>query len=366
MDASHPDSVQRYRVAPTITYPSSTYSWTAGAGRPGNSTITGTDSAGNTGTSVLAFVRDNAAPNGGALQVNGTNATVAGSTSFNRTGSFTLTRTDYTDALSGMLRAFSCANRPRWLATLCGAFGSAVPRLPVRRTVRTDLRVLPVHAHGHRQSRQRRQSKHDRQGRPRCPDFWRLNRQRRRRERRRVPPARATQLAFAINARTDWTDAESGLASSVLTRAQATLTAGTCGTYGATTTLVGTPAQTGLTTGCYRYQLIGTDNAGNTSTITTVVRYDVTAPTGGALTVNGVAASGAGTTSTVNGPSFTIGTRTDFTDAAAGIASSVLTREFATLTGTTCGAFGAADHAGRESHPDRARDRLLPLSAHRH
>ena len=38
---------------------------------------------------------------------------------------------------------------------------------------------------------------------------------------------------------------------------------------------------------------------------------DSTAPTGGALTVNGVAASGGGTTSYDTDGSFTIGTRTD-------------------------------------------------------
>jgi hypothetical protein len=86
--------------------------------------------------------------------------------------------------------------------------------------------------------------------------------------------------------------------------------------------------------------LTGTDRAGNAASVTTIVKQDVTNPTGGALTVNGVAATGAGSSSTANTGSFTI-TRTNYTDANSGLASSTLTREFATLTGTTCGAYGA-------------------------
>ncbi len=73
----------------------------------------------------------------------------------------------------------------------------------------------------------------------------------------------------------------------------------------------------------------------------TLVR-DVTAPAGGALTVNGTAASAAGSSSSVSTPSFTIGLRTDFAEAlsgtAAGLGSSTLVRDQAPLTGTTCGA----------------------------
>ncbi len=84
--------------------------------------------------------------------------------------------------------------------------------------------------------------------------------------------------AFTIGLRTDYTDATAGLASSTLTREQGTLAADACSAYGAPTTLVGTPAQSGLATGCYRYLLTGTDNVGNTVTITTVVKVDTSAP----------------------------------------------------------------------------------------
>ena len=89
---------------------------------------------------------------------------------------------------------------------------------------------------------------------------------------------------FTIGLRTDWTEnqtaTESGLASSTLVRTTASYTsADTCGSFGSPTTLVGTPAQNGLTTGCYRYTLTGTDNVGNTTTITTTVKVDTDAPT---------------------------------------------------------------------------------------
>ena len=56
------------------------------------------------------------------------------------------------------------------------------------------------------------------------------------------------------------------------------MNADACSAYGAPTTLVGTPAQSGFATGCYRYVLTGTDNVGNTASITTVVKVDTTAP----------------------------------------------------------------------------------------
>src|SRR2546428_8268193 len=37
--------------------------------------------------------------------------------------------------------------------------------------------------------------------------------------------------------------------------------------------------QTGLSTGCYRYTLTGTDNVGNTSSVQTTVKVDTSDPT---------------------------------------------------------------------------------------
>ncbi len=266
-----------------------------------------------------------------------------------------------------------------------------------------------------------------------------------------------TTGAFAITARSDYTEAlgpaAAGLAASLLVREQAPLAGNACGSFGSPVTLAGTPAQSGLTTGCWRYTLTGTDNVGNSASISTTVKVDttapvfgapalvlgasgpfaftsgttayyngaagagssitvsaptvgdpdsgltqvtfptpagftgggadasapysatytwasatgagaqtvtaantagltasapftlvrdVTAPTGGALTVNGLAASAAGTRSSTVPPSFTIGLRTDpaeaQTAAASGLAASTLVRDQAPLSGATCGA----------------------------
>ena len=71
----------------------------------------------------------------------------------------------------------------------------------------------------------------------------------------------------------------------------------------------------------------------------------MTAPAGGALTVNGTAASVGGTSSDAGG-TFTIGTRTDYTEtqgaAASGLASSTLTRDSATYTNGVCGTYSGS------------------------
>ncbi len=98
--------------------------------------------------------------------------------------------------------------------------------------------------------------------------------------------------SFAI-VRTDYTDGGSGLSSSVLTRETATLSstdaiaAGTCGTYGTASVIVGQPAQTVTGPSCYRYTLTGTDNVGNVSATTSIVKVDTTAPSAPGLTLSG-------------------------------------------------------------------------------
>jgi hypothetical protein len=101
-----------------------------------------------------------------------------------------------------------------------------------------------------------------------------------------------TTGSFAIGTRTDYTETQtptvSGLLSSTLVRDEATLNADfTCGTFGSATTLVGSPAQSGLATGCYRYTLTGTDNVANAASINTIVKVDTTAPTATNVTLGG-------------------------------------------------------------------------------
>jgi len=85
------------------------------------------------------------------------------------------------------------------------------------------------------------------------------------------------------------------------------------------------------------------NNANLTNTNTFTITPDTTAPTGGALTVNGTNATGPGSTSTTSNPGFTIGTRTNYTEASgSGLASSTLTVQSATLTNNnSCGAAGS-------------------------
>ena len=88
--------------------------------------------------------------------------------------------------------------------------------------------------------------------------------------------------SFPIDARTDYseTGGESGLASSTLVRTTASFsTPDTCGTFGSPITLVGNPSESGLATGCYKYTLTGTDNVGNTVSISTIVKVDTDNPT---------------------------------------------------------------------------------------
>ncbi len=256
--------------------------------------------------------------------------------------------------------------------------------------------------------------------------------------------------------RTDYTEektkTQSGLASSTLTVASASLANNACGTFGAPSTIVGAPAQS-EPTGCYRYTLTGTDNAGNSASVATTVKVDTTppstptlavgglsgntyynastntlyfrpasggaftviasssdaatgilgyafgslvangftetqtggqnvyafgvsatqpaaaptvsatnnagassanatyslvadtsAPTGGALSVNGTAASAAGSSSYNTTGSFAIGTRTEYSaDTGSGVASSVLTRAAGKLSANACSGYGTPE-----------------------
>src|SRR5213075_2675646 len=273
--------------------------------------------------------------------------------------------------------------------------------------------------------------------------------------------------SFTIGAISDYTDSGSGLASSLLTRQPTTLSSsdgivdGNCGSFGSATTISSrsTPIAQNLSgPNCYLYTLTGTDNVGNTVSISTTVRVDTSgpsvplssatgntyingttvyinaqagksgsfqasatstdgdsgilklnfpslsgfsggggdigsspyqttyswsgaigasgsqtvtssdyasltstasftvtpdtaAPAGGALTVNGTAASGAGTAGYNSSGSFTISAISDYTDAGSGLASSTLTRQAATLSAGTCGSYGATSTISSRATP---------------
>jgi len=89
----------------------------------------------------------------------------------------------------------------------------------------------------------------------------------------------------------------------------------------------------------------GTDSLGDQTTTNLTFTNDTTTPTGGAVTVNGVAATSGGSSSSSTATSFSISSRTDYTDSGSGLASSVLTIQSASENAST-GACGSAGSAG--------------------
>src|SRR5207247_5862619 len=98
-------------------------------------------------------------------------------------------------------------------------------------------------------------------------------------------------------------------------------------------------------------------NASLTSTSSFTISPDTSNPSGGALTVNATAASSGGSSSYNNAGSFTIGAISDYTDSGSGLASSLLTRQPATLSSSdgiadgSCGSFGGATTISSRSTP---------------
>ena len=88
-----------------------------------------------------------------------------------------------------------------------------------------------------------------------------------------------TNPGFAVNSRTDYTDGGAGISSSRLTIRSATMTnnstcgaAGSGGPFTTATTVIGT-TNVPITVGyCYVYTLTGTDNVGNSTSISTTVK----------------------------------------------------------------------------------------------
>ena len=117
----------------------------------------------------------------------------------------------------------------------------------------------------------------------------------------------------------------------------------------------------------------GRDAAGNATIATTLTFVnDSTAPSGGGvLSVNGTAASGAGTPSYDTDGDFAIGTRTDYTEtpsgSESGLASSTLVRTTAHVHLSEClRRLRVGHHDRRQPEPDRSGYRLLPLHLDRH
>ncbi|MES1248353.1 MAG: invasin domain 3-containing protein, partial [Actinomycetota bacterium] len=98
-----------------------------------------------------------------------------------------------------------------------------------------------------------------------------------------------TGPSVSIDSRVDYTDADSGLQSSTLTVESATLSHDSCGTWSSPQTITG--SSYGVSNGnCYRFTLTGTDNVGNTASISTVVKVDTTPPTTPSVSFSGLSA----------------------------------------------------------------------------
>jgi hypothetical protein len=90
------------------------------------------------------------------------------------------------------------------------------------------------------------------------------------------------------------------------------------------------------------YAISGNDVAGNAVSTPLAFISDSTAPSAGALSVNGTAANTTGSSSqATNSTSFAIDSRTNYADSGSGLQSSVLTVQSETLSGSTCGAPGS-------------------------
>ena len=108
-----------------------------------------------------------------------------------------------------------------------------------------------------------------------------------------------------------------------------------------------------------------TNNAGVSASASFTVTPDTTAPSGGALTVNGTTAAGGGSSSYNTSGSFTIGARTDYAETQSatqsGLASSTLTVAAAHAVGQLLRQLRRAEHDQRHADADQD-DRLLPAT----
>jgi hypothetical protein len=339
---------------PSLTYDSTSFAWTAGATAVPTYVVSGFTQSGTWIDTSIAIAPDTTGPTGGALVVNGAVGTSGGASSASRTGTWTSSVTSFNaDAGAGyqattLTRAFS----PTLAGGACGAFGtpSTVPNangtgLPAgcyRYTLTgTDVfgntSILRVDV---------------------LVDLS-------------APTTTFTQVdgdaylggstiyyrgsvAGSLTLSASVTDAQSGPASAQFpaiattgwNHDDETVTngAGSGATLTYTSSSYTWSANPSNPTGTAPRTITGRDLAGNTATTTapTFVN-DSSAPTGGALTVNGTVATGLGSTSPSPNASWTIGVRTDFgADVGSGVDTSVLTRASATWNGTACGTFGAA------------------------
>ena len=324
----------------------SAYAWSgAGAGASGPQSVTATNTAGLSASSSFEVAPDTTAPTGGVLSVNGASATAAGTASYNTTGSFAIARTEYAEAQSasqsGLRSSTLTVSSAALSGNVCGTFGAATiitgnpsqsepvgcyryaltgvdnvgNQAGISTTVLVDTSV------------------------PTTPSL--------------SFSALSPNTYYKSSTNTLYFSPKAGGAFSLLASSGDAVTGiagytfGSLSAYGFTGTQSG--GQMAYSFGTTAAQppsgptVYATSNAGASSaTANYALLLDSTPPTGGALSVNGVAASGTGSTSYNNSGSFAIGTRSEYNaDSGSGVLSSVLTRSAGTLSNGSCSAYGS-------------------------
>ncbi len=332
---------------PTVTYSSSALAFASGAAAAADLAVTGRDLNGNSAVAPLVFVADNAPPSGGALTVNATAASAAGTASSATTGTAVISvLTAFDEAASSAQSGLEASVLVRETAPLtagtCGTFGAATV---VAGPAPVTQSGLPSACYRYTLS-----------GADRVGNAASISTV------VRMDTTAPTGGALQVNAvdadvvgttsnavtngwpivRTAFADPETDPTTTTLTRTAATLSAGACSVFGGPAVIgAGVTNEGIMATGCYRYALSGVNGAGLTTTLLTTVRLDTTAPTGGALTVNGTVASAGGSASTNTSGSFSVTALTAFSDPHSGMGGTQLVRTTAPVSAGTCGAFGS-------------------------
>ena len=305
-------------------------------------TLTGYDRVGNTASVHTVVKVDTRAPVGGAVRANGVDATPGGSSSYDRTGAWSLTRVDYTDTGVGLDSSTLVRSTASLADGSCGDWTSAVlagaPNESgqatgcVRYTLTgTDLAALS--------SEVSTTVLVDRE----APTGGSVI----------VNGVTSSGAGTAsvrtvdnveVTAITPFMDAASGMESSVLVRTFAPMAAGACGVFdpASAVTITGEGVISGLADGCHRFTLTGLDLAGNTATVATTVRLDASAPEGGALTAGGVDGTPDGVMAYVTTSPVPV-SWTKFVDPESGMTSARVQRTTAaSLSDGLCGAYTGA------------------------
>jgi|GEM_PF-4449947 len=343
--------------APTISYTSSAFSWSASPDVPSGYEVTSEDLAGNTsGGATPIFVADTTAPGGGSLTVNGTAASGSDPVSYSGSTSFAInSRVDYSEAQSAAQSGLASSALTVQSETLangsCGAPGSGGPftspttilgttppsgvaagycylytlrgtdnvgnTAAISTTVVVDDATpsTPTLAFSGLSSNAfYSPSLNTLYFRPAAGGAYTVTAS-------ASAPSGIASYGFSSLSANNFSGTQSG--------AQESYTFGTSATSPASAPTVWATSNSGRTSANATYNLVS----------------DTTAPVGGALSVDGTAATAGGSSSTTTSTSYPINSRTDYSEAASasasGLASSILTVQSETLSGTTCGAPGS-------------------------